>query len=694
MTPHLPPEITEAHLTSEILGFGTGLALLMLTFGLLRRGAGQQSNTRARYHQAAIGLMWYLGGLLWSLLYLFGLREWRALLLAANVMNFTGAAFFPSAFLAMWLKPSGEQSTRTKACRILCRVSIISAVALTMSFIVTMLLWYLRQESYDHFINLLLVIICWHVAIVMGLGAWLLLPGRLNDFVSRFYAITTLIGACAPAVATLVGNSADQPPLLWLALRIIEHQSPLLITLGAIVFFADFRYSNVFVKGSLQLLTALLLALVFSLLITGPLPELVNRMTSYPTSGLVSVTTIILVAFVWAFLRLNPILSRLVDRRLFREPDYAAASRGIWEELSSQDGAGHDFREESERIFLTVARFVRQTLELEEVGVAPISVIKADQLTATLNSGEVCELRFDDPVKWKLGAGVEFLAPVRVNGRPTHLLTITPGARRRQLLESEISFVRTVAGQVSSRLEALQFEQEKADRQNKEERLRRQVSEAELRALRAQINPHFLFNSLNTIADLIVADPARAEQMTVQLAKVFRHVLSNSDRQLITIGEELEFLRTYLDIEAVRFGDRMRLQFDIDANAATESVPSLILQPVVENALKHGLAQKVGGGTLQISVKREDGFLRLVVEDDGPGFSARAPVALEVTETGNGASRLLQTQKQRGHGVGLRNITERLATIYSGQAKILFENRPDGGSRVTLLLPRQEIGAV
>src|SRR5262245_59010708 len=225
---------------------------------------------------------------------------------------------------------------------------------------------------------------------------------------------------------------------------------------------------------------------------------------------------------------------------------------------------------------------------------------------------------------------VEFLAPVRVKGKPTHLLAITPGARRRHLLDSEIGFVRAVAGQISSRLEALQFEQEKADRQNREERMRRQITEAELRALRAQINPHFLFNSLNTIADLIVTDPARAELMTVQLGKVFRHVLSNSDRQMITVSEELEFLRAYLEIEAMRFDDRLRVSFDIDAAAANETVPPLILQPVVENALKHGLARKVGRGALSVSVKREDGFLRLTVEDDGPGFTTGALVDLEI----------------------------------------------------------------
>jgi two-component system, LytTR family, sensor kinase len=687
MQHRLPSEVIDAYLASEVLGFGAGLALSTLLLGLLRRGTGKQPDAVARYYQAIAALMWNLGGLLGVLLTLFGARDHHALLQTASVLHFSGAAFFPPAFLALWRKPSDEQSVRAKACRFLCRTSFVSGIILTLSFIAAVSLSDIPPDGGLFAESLMGKLVAWHVALVIGIGVLLLLRGRLNDFVSRFYAGATVIGASAPAVMTWTASPSDLHPWLLFVYCVAMHQSPLLVLLGAIVFFADFRFSNVYVKSSLQLLTGLLLALGFCLLITGPLPRLADRMTNYPTGSLVSCATALLVLFLWIFARINPLLSRLVDRWLFREPDYAAATRQIWEEISRQVGAEHDSIEERERIFQTVARFVRETLELEDARVIPISAVEVDHLAATLNSGEVCELSFDDPMKRKLDAGIEFLAPVRVKGNPTHLLAITPGARRRHLLDSEIGFVRAVAGQVSSRLEALQFEQEKADRQNREERLRRQITEAELRALRAQINPHFLFNSLNTIADLIVTDSARAELMTVQLAKVFRHVLSNSDRQMITIGEEVEFLRAYLEIEAMRFGDRLSVSFDIDAAASTESVPSLILQPVVENALKHGLARKVGRGALRISVRREDGFLHLTVEDDGPGFALGAPVDPAAVETNHMAVRLFQTRKPNGNGVGLRNINERLATIYSGRARVLFERGTGGGSRVTMLLP-------
>ncbi|HEX5081813.1 MAG TPA: histidine kinase [Blastocatellia bacterium] len=724
-------EMIEAHLASEALGFGAGVALSVLLLGLLRRGAGKQPDARAGYYQATAALMWNLGGLLIASLTLFGAKNHRLPLLTALVLHISGAAFFPPAFLALRLKPSDPQSIRAKSWRLLRRISFVSAVILTTHFIATMSLPNIPPNINVFDKSQTSNLVAWHVAIVIGVGALLLLPGRLNDFVSGFYAGATVIGASAPAVMTLIVDPTSLSPPLWLAYCIVMHQLPLLILLGAIVFFADFRFSNVYVKSSLQLLIGLLLALGYCLLIIGPLPRMADRITAYPVGSLVSFSTALLVLFLWIFVRLNPIMSRLVDRWLFREPDYAAATRRVWEEIGRQDGVEHNSIEEQERIFQTVARFVRETLELEDVRVIPISAVEVDHLAATLNSGEVCELSYDDPARWKLDdcgemlvtgvtiggrsatvkrrlcGGTEFLAPVRVKGKPTHLLAITPGARRRHLLDSEIGFIRAVAGQVSSRLEALQFEQEKADRQNREERLRRQITEAELRALRAQINPHFLFNSLNTIADLIVTDQARAERMTVHLAKVFRHVLNNSDRQMITVGEELEFLRAYLEIEAMRFDDRLSVRFDIDTAAANEPVPSLILQPLVENALKHGLARKVGRGSLQISVEREDGFLRLAVEDDGPGFSPSpypsvAPAialagalagAQAGVEANQGAREPSRMSKTNGNGVGLRNVTERLTTIYSGQAQVLFEQGAGGGSRVTLLLPRYDSNA-
>jgi len=205
------------------------------------------------------------------------------------------------------------------------------------------------------------------------------------------------------------------------------------------------------------------------------------------------------------------------------------------------------------------------------------------------------------------------------------------------------------------------------ERRSREAVLLQQVTEAELRALRSQVNPHFLFNSLNTIADLIVRDPPRAEAMTLRLAGVFRHVLANTSRPLTSIRDEMDFLRTYLSIEEARFGDRLQVEFDVPADAAALQIPSLILQPLVENALKHGLAPKPGPGHLWISARLQPSQVTLLVEDDGMGL-----------------------RTSQSPGVGLANVTDRLRTLYQDRAGLRLEPREAGGTRASVTIPRGE----
>jgi two-component system LytT family sensor kinase len=664
-----PHKITDAYFIGQTLGFGAGVVMSALLLDLLRRAAARQPGARAKYWQAAFALMWNLGGLLGELGNMAGVSPDSPWMLAVAAINFCGAAFFPVGFLMLWQRPRDENTWRAWACRWLCRATMVSAGVLTLLFL-KFCAGHLQAPETSHVGHWHGKLLAYHVAVATLAGTFLLWRGRLNNFAARFYAATTLLGVLTPATITLLTSAFGwrQPPGAWV--HVAEQQSPLLILLGAVVYFGDFRFSNVYVKSSLRFLAALLLALIFCLVVIYVLPPLALRLTSFTLAATVLGATALLTALLCGFAWLAPRLNRLVDGWLFREPDYALATQRVWRELSRQ--------EEIEKIFTLAARLAEETLGLQAARIIPLHTAPVEHLAAALSSGEVCELKPADPMRRLLGAEVEFLAPIRLSGQPTHALAITPGAERRNLLDSELSFLRALAGQVSGRLEAMAAERERVAQQNKEERLRRQLTEAELRALRTQINPHFLFNSLNTIADLIVANPATAERMTVQLAKIFRHVLRSSDRQMISVGEELEFLKTWLDIEAVRFGERLRVRFETDAALTAESVPPLILQPLVENALKHGLAPKLGGGVLHVRVALSGEQLSLTVEDDGLGF----PVTLAANAT-NGAAMAATG------GIGLRNVAERLATIYAGRAEMRCEAVATGGSRVTLLLPRE-----
>jgi two-component system LytT family sensor kinase len=260
----------------------------------------------------------------------------------------------------------------------------------------------------------------------------------------------------------------------------------------------------------------------------------------------------------------------------------------------------------------------------------------------------------------------EVLVPIHSGGAVRHVLRVAPGPERPGLVSRDLLYLRELATECGNRLDALAREREAVERQSREAVLLQQVTEAELRALRAQINPHFLFNSLNTIADLTVRDPARAETMTLRLAKVFRHVLAHSARPLTTVRDELEFLRTYLYIEEVRFADRLRVTIEAPPEAESAQIPSLILQPLVENALKHGLAPKPGPGRLWVRAEAGSGAVKLTVEDDGMGL-----------DDGCGAP-----------GVGLTNVAERLRTLYRDRASVTLEAREGGGVRATILLPK------
>jgi signal transduction histidine kinase len=186
--------------------------------------------------------------------------------------------------------------------------------------------------------------------------------------------------------------------------------------------------------------------------------------------------------------------------------------------------------------------------------------------------------------------------------------------------------------------------------------------EAQLKMLRYQLNPHFLFNTLNAISTLILdQDNKLANTMVTRLSHFLRHTLDNDPMQKVTVEEEMEALRLYLDIEKVRFDERLQLHFDIEEAARKALMPSLLLQPLVENAIKYAIGQSVNGGSIGISARVFGADLLLAVADDGPGLDLR-----------NG-------RLPKGGGVGLANCRERLKELYgTNQAFRLSATEPHG----------------
>jgi two-component system LytT family sensor kinase len=213
-----------------------------------------------------------------------------------------------------------------------------------------------------------------------------------------------------------------------------------------------------------------------------------------------------------------------------------------------------------------------------------------------------------------------------------------------------------------------------ARNERKLEEQERLLAEARLAALTSQINPHFLFNTLNSVSSLIRTDPNQARLMVVRLSKVLRRLLRKHEN-LSALRDELSFIEDYLSIEVVRFGDKLRFEKDIAEDTLDMLVPSMLLQPLVENSIKHGLSGKVEGGTIRIRTRRVASRLQVLVEDDGAGIPESKLATL------------------LDHGIGVSNVSERLKVLFGSEYRMWVDSRPGEGTRVQIEIPELEAPA-
>jgi two-component system, LytTR family, sensor kinase len=199
--------------------------------------------------------------------------------------------------------------------------------------------------------------------------------------------------------------------------------------------------------------------------------------------------------------------------------------------------------------------------------------------------------------------------------------------------------------------------------------LQAQLADARLDALRMQINPHFLFNTLHAISALVERDPSGVRRMIARLSELLRHTVDSHGADEVTVRDELEFLRRYLDIMEVRFQGRLTIKMTIDPEAADALVPNLILQPIVENALEHGVSRSTGAGSVEIAVRRAGARLILSVCDNGPGVP-----------------------EQPRPGIGLKNTRARLEQLYGDQAGVSLSAAPGGGTLAEIVVPYHTSG--
>ena len=214
-------------------------------------------------------------------------------------------------------------------------------------------------------------------------------------------------------------------------------------------------------------------------------------------------------------------------------------------------------------------------------------------------------------------------------------------------------------------------ERETARLQSETAGLMTQLAEARLSALNAQLNPHFLFNTLNAVSSLVERDPRGVRRMIARLSELLRYTLNGGSDNEVLLGQEIAFVERYLEIMQIRFQDRLEVDVQLGDDAGNALVPSLILQPLVENAVKHGVEKMSGTGKIRIQGRREDDRLVLSVSDNGPG-PAGTPASGEAAGEG---------------GVGLENIRQRLEQLYGGAQSLVLVEAPDGGTVAQIVIP-------
>jgi two-component system LytT family sensor kinase len=258
---------------------------------------------------------------------------------------------------------------------------------------------------------------------------------------------------------------------------------------------------------------------------------------------------------------------------------------------------------------------------------------------------------------------------------PHYVLEVGELEGGRRLLSDDHAALEAIAVLLSRRIDTIRLVQERYARELREQEIGKLATEAELRALRAQINPHFLFNALTTIGYLIQTAPARALDTLMRLTALLRGVL-RSEGEFTTLGRELEIVESYLDIERARFEQRLRVRIDVPAGLRDLRVLPLVLQPVVENAVKHGIATQQRGGDVTVSA-------RLALAEDGVDDTM---LVLVVRDTGAGVAEAA-LRKGRANGVGLSNIERRLSYRYGTAATLSVVSEPGVGTTVEIRIP-------
>jgi signal transduction histidine kinase len=446
------------------------------------------------------------------------------------------------------------------------------------------------------------------------------------------------------AVSALHLSQLHEGDASW-PVELLGHHASLPLAVAILYQDYPFALADLFLKRALALLTIVALAFVAIAAFGAESSSFAQFVRVDPRQVGVLVTLWVTTALLYPAVRWGT--AWFVDRIVLHRPNYRSLRAAVIRRLQTQEDVSDLLRDVCTSLAPALSAMTvtwREWDGAEEDGTAPVIV-----------------------------SGNRALVLVATADPPRFAIEVAGLTGGRRLLSDDIATLDAIAIAAARRIDAIRITRERYDREIREQEIAKLASESELRALRAQVNPHFLFNALTTIGYLIQTAPPRALDTLMRLTALLRAVL-RSEGEFTTLGREIDLIESYLEIEHARFEQRLRVTVDVPARLRHIRVPPLIVQPLVENAVKHGIAAKAGGGDVTIVARIVD------------GEATDRHVSVIIRDTGGGAT-VHELERGRDRGVGLRNVERRLQRQYGGAASLSVHSVPGEGTTVEVRLP-------
>lgn len=690
----------------NLLGYVTGTALYAMLLLMVMNSSrstsmenkpGVDLPDRLPLLTGLLGLIWNVGALFNTLLQGIAAGSWpksSGLVLASPLINaaaFSALGFLPAVVVHSLLRQ--KEGLKARAAFWITLIAYgLSSVAAGMHFQQAIT----RQFAPSHLALHILTIGFLGLIVTLFMYFWRV--RAINHFSRNGMGWALALAVFAVSALHLSHHQGQE--FSWWAELIGHHASlPLAVT----ILYQDYRFAlvDLFLKRALSLVLLVAFALALYLTVAVPLlRQLEHRGEHHALAIVVTLGLWVTTALFYPWL--SRMVSRFVDTIVLRRADYETVRTEMALALSAQESPENVLDEICRRLAAALTARELRWATVEDETVSKLENSPSGPLLPQLRLIEqrrhsrpfpIHKKRVPTPQVSPLPSSdlsmseeqSQAVVLVPTSELPQYRLLIGELAGGRRLLSDDLGLIEAAATMTARRIDAVRVVHERCRRDLHEEEMHKLATEAELRALRAQINPHFLFNALTTIGYLIQSAPDRALETLMRLTALLRGVLRNSDDEFSTLGDEINLIEAYLEIERARFEDRLRVIIDVPQALRSIRIPALLIQPLVENAIKHGISPLRAGGEVVILARSPSDLNPQSAASRGRAFGEEM-LQIWVRDTGAGVSELALEQG-RTRGVGLANVEQRIRRHFGDLGLFNFRSAPGLGTTIELCLP-------